>query len=215
MLLSFYWISTWFCPRLFPLEFPSFNFCLDSIVYIFSFLSLFPSFNVLLPLTLPNSALPEHFFFFYFCWCFFQLLGMCRLFVSIYSFLLPRHLQIFCGFLCPSFLVLFPSTSSLVQGCPFLVPLFLQVLVLGTLRHEALSSTVWFSVLLALRRAGLCCLCGAWSALRAKRGGDGTFGELNFWNGSLLTVGRGSQFDFSVCCLGLTSKLLLKDIFAL
>lgn len=90
--------------------------------------------------------------------------------------------------------------------------------MLGAHRHEALSSTVWFNVFLALALGELDCLCrvcGAWSALRAKRGGDGTFGELHFWNGSLLTVGKSSQFDFTVCCLGLTSKLLLKDNSAL
>lgn len=118
ILLSFCWLSTWFCLRVFPIEFISLNFCfcLDSLMYVFSFLSLVPSFSVLLPLTPPNFALPKHFFFLTFVGCFFHLLGMCRVFVSIYAFFLPHHyLQIIV--LSSVLLSLFHSPLLHFQSC--------------------------------------------------------------------------------------------------
>lgn len=177
--------------------------------------SLVCCYSLLLPTLLCQSTL------FYFCWLLLLASSDTRsLFLNLG---VPPTSSLFTNDLCfplsffPYFILLFP-TYSLVQGCPFLVPLFLQVVVLGTHRHEALSSMVWLNVLWALPWGELACLCcvrGAWSALRAKRGGDGAFGELNFWNGSLLSVGKGSRFDFTICCLGLRSKLLLKDNSAL
>lgn len=209
LLLDFYLILA----KIFPIEFPSLNFCLFCF---FSFLSLFPSFNVLLPLTPPNSALPKHFFFFYFCWL--LLPGSWDVQSLSFNLCFPPTSSLFTNNLCfpLSFLTYFVLLH--LQSCSRLsLPCCLVSSGHGagnTQTWEALSSMVWVSVFLALAWGELICLCrvcGAWSALRAKRGGDGTSGELNFWNRSLLTVGKGSQFDFANSCLGLMSKLLLKD----
>lgn len=59
--------------------------------------------------------------------CFFHLLGMCRVFVSIYAFLLPYYcLQIISVFLCPSFLISFSSSplTVLSEAVPSLFPCF-------------------------------------------------------------------------------------------
>lgn len=170
-------------------------------MYVFSFLSLVPSFSVLLTLSPPNSALPKHIFLLLLA-ASSSFLGHAEslsqfMFSSSFSSLFTND-QCFPLSFFDYFILLF-STYGLVQGCPFLVPLFLQVTVLGTHRQEALSSRVWLNVSLAPAWGELacsCCVCGAWSALRAKRGGDGTFGELHFWNGSLLGVGKGSVWFY-------------------